>query len=150
MLKRARPEWLRPFFHLSIANYVFSGIGNRNLLQAPKRIAVRISRRLSGVALDREVQRYIDEARQGAILVSPAISPGEKRTMREAFNAGLPTIVIMENGFTPMSKPHGEQFYACAQGRLLMLSAWEHHNEKWKITAEQCRQLNLMALSVCE
>ena len=97
-----------------------------------------------------EVQRYLDEARNGAILVSPAISPGEKRTMREAFNAGLPTIVIMENGFTPLSKPHGEQFYACAQGRLLMLSAWEHHNEKRKLTAEQCRQLNLMALSICE
>ena len=70
--------------------------------------------------------------------------------MREAFNAGLPTIVIMENGFTPLSKPHGEQFYACAQGKLLMLSAWEHHNDKRKLTAEQCRQLNLMALSICE
>ena len=150
MLKRARPEWLRPFFHLPIASYIFSGIGNRSLLQAPKRLAVRLSRRLSGAALDFEVQRYLDEARKGAILVSPAISPGEKRTMREAFNAGLPTIVILENGFTPLSKPHGEQFYACAQGRLLMLSAWEHHNEKRKLTAEQCRQLNLMALSICE
>lgn len=150
MLKRARPEWLRPFFNLPIASYAFSGIGNCSLLQAPKRIAVRISRRLTGAALDSEVQRYLDEARKGAILVSPAISPGEKRTMREAFNAGLPTIVIMKNGFTPLSKPHGEQFYACAQGRLLMLSAWEHHNEKRKITAEQCRQLNLMALSICE
>ena len=150
MLKRVRPEWLRPFFRLPIASYFFSGIGNRSLLQAPKRIAVRISRRLSGAALDDEVQRYIDEARKGAILVSPAISPGEKRTMREAFNARLPTIVIMENGFTPLSKPHGEQFYACAQGRLLMLSAWEHHNDKRKLTAEQCRQLNIMALSICE
>ena len=150
MLKRARPEWLRPFFQLPIGSYLFSGIGNRSLLQAPKRIAVRVSRRLSGAALDNEVQRYLDEARNGAILVSPAISPGEKRTMREAFNAGLPTIVIMENGFTPLSKPHGEQFYACAQGKLLMLSAWEHHNDKRKLTAEQCRQLNLMALSICE
>ena len=42
--------------------------------------------------------------------------------MRAAFDAGLPTIVIMENGFTPLSKPHGEQFYACGQGTLLMLS----------------------------
>ena len=89
-------------------------------------------------------------AKEGTVLVSPAISPGEKRVMRTAFDAGLPTIVIVENGFTPLSKPHGEQFEACAQGRLLMLSPWEHHNEKRKLTAEQCRQMNLMALELCE
>lgn len=31
----------------------------------------------------------------------------------------------------------------------LLLAPWEHHNEKKKITAEQCRQLNLMALEIC-
>ena len=70
--------------------------------------------------------------------------------MRAAFDAGLPTIVIMENGFTPLSKPHGEQFYACGQGTLMMLSPWEHHNEKRKLTAAQCTQMNLMALEICE
>ncbi|MBQ1667312.1 MAG: transposase, partial [Prevotella sp.] len=73
----------------------------------------------------------------------------EKRVMRAAFDAGFPTIVIMENGFTPLSKPHGEQFEACAKGKLLMLSPWEHHNEKRKITAEQCQQMNLMAMEIC-
>lgn len=150
LMKRARPEWLRPFFGLQIGQHCFSGIGNRALLTAAKRKAVRVSRRLSDEEIAREVERYLEEARQGTVLVSPAISPGEKRVMRAAFDAGLPTIVIMENGFTPLSKPHGEQFYACGQGRLLMLSAWEHHNDKRKLTAEQCRQLNLMALSVCE
>ena len=33
----------------------------------------------------------------------------------------LPIIVVLRNGFTPLSKPKGEQFDACAQGRLLML-----------------------------
>ena len=84
------------------------------------------------------------------MLVSPAISPGEKQVMRAAFDAGLPTIVIMENGFTPLSKPRGEQFYACANGQLLMLSPWEHHNEKRKLTAQQFTEMNLMALEICE
>lgn len=109
-----------------------------------------MSRRLSDEEIAREVERYLEEARQGAVLVSPAISPGEKRVMRAAFDAGLPTIVIMENGFTPLSKPHGEQFYACGQGTLLMLSPWEHHNEKRLLTAAQCTQMNLMALELCE
>ena len=99
-MKRARPEWLRPFFGLQIGQHSFSGIGNRALLTAAKRKAVRVSRRLSDEEIAREVERYMEEARQGAVLVSPAISPGEKRVMRAAFDAGLPTIVIMENGLT--------------------------------------------------
>ena len=150
LMKRARPEWLRPFFGLKIGLHSYSGIGNRELLTAAKRRAVRVSRRLNDDEITREVYRYLEEARQGAVLVSPAISPGEKRVMRAAFDAGLPTIVIMENGFTPLSKPHGEQFYACGQGSLLMLSPWEHHNEKRKLTAAQCTEMNLMALEICE
>ncbi len=91
----------------------------------------------------------MEAARHGAVLVSPAISPGEKQVMRTAFDAGFSTIVLMENGFTTMSKPKGELFDACANGRLLMLSPWEHHNEKRAINATQCTQLNLMAIEIC-
>ena len=150
MMKRACPEWLRPFFDYRIGTHSYSGIGNLQLLAVPKRKAVRVSRRLTDSEIAAEVGRYMAMAKEGTVLVSPAISPGEKRVMRTAFDAGFPTIVIVENGFTPLSKPHGEQFEACAQGRLLMLSPWEHHNEKRKLTAEQCCQMNLMALELCE
>ena len=150
MMKRSNPEFLRPFFGLRIGEYTFNGIGNRGLLQVERRVAVRVSRRLVGEDLDRTVERVLREAREGAVLVSPAISPGEKRIMRAAFDEGLPTIVIVENGFTKLSKPHGEQFYACGEGRLLMLSAWEHHNDKRKLTAYQCVQMNMMAFAICK
>ena len=150
MMKRLRPEWLRPFFGLRIGSQVYSGIGNRELLTACKRTAVRVSRRLTDSEIEAEVVRYLTMAKEGTVLVSPAISPGEKRVMRTVFDAGLPTIVILENGFTPLSKPRGEQFYACAKGHLLMLSPWEHHNEKKKLTAEQCQHMNLMVLELCE
>jgi len=150
LVKRACPERLRPFFGLRIGSHTYSGIGNRTLLDAPRHLAVRVSRRLNEQEVENEVFRYLQEARNGAVLVSPCISPGEKRVMRATFNEGLPTIVIMENGFTPMSKPHGEQFYACAKGHLLMLAPWAHHNEKQKLTAEMCQQMNLMALEICE
>lgn len=149
MTKRDNPTLLHPFFDLHIGNHTYSGIGNRQLLAAQHRVAVRISRRITGQQLDAEIAHYLQLAHNGTVLISPAISPGEKAVMRAAFNAGLPTIVIMANGFTPMSKPHGEQFYACAEGRLLMLSAWEHHNERQKLTANQCQQMNLMALELC-
>ena len=150
MLKRARPEFLRPFFHLRIGSQTYSGIGNRQLLAAPHRMAVRLSRRLTDSEIEREISRHLEAARQGVVLVSPAISPAEKRVMRAAFDAGFPTIVLMENGFGPLSKPHGEQFYACSKGTLLMLSPWEHHNERRNLTAYQCQQLNLMALEIAQ
>lgn len=150
LLKRARPEWLRPFFGLKIGSHSYSGIGNRLLLTASKRKAVLVSRRLNEKMIDEETARYLEMAKQGTVLVSAAISPGEKRVMRVAFDAGLPIIVIMQNGFTPLSKPKGRQFDACARGVLLMLSPWEHHNEKQMITSAQCRQMNLMALEICE
>ena len=150
LLKRARTEWLRPFFGLQIGSHTYNGIGNRLLLTASKRKTVLVSRRLTDSMIEEETARYLELAKQGTVLVSAAISPGEKRVMRAVFDAGYPTIVIMQNGFTSMSKPHGRQFDACASGALLMLSPWEHHNEKQKITAVQCRQMNLMALEICE
>lgn len=148
LIKREKPDMLCAFFGLCNGRWTLNGIGNRALLTAPQRMAVRISRRLSAEQLEQEVSRYLQAAAAGAVLISPAISPGEKRVMRIAFNMGLPTIVIMPNGFTSLSKPHGEQFDACAQGRLLMISAWEHHNERQPLTAYMCQQMNLIALEL--
>ena len=150
LLKRAKPEFLRPFFNLRLGSFVYNGVGNRALLSAPQRQPVRVSRRCTEQDIKAEVARFMALACQGTVLVSPAISPGEKRVMRAAFDAGLPTVVIMQNGFTPLSKPKGEQFYACSEGRLLMLSAWDHHNEKQPLTAHQCQRMNLMALELCQ
>ena len=150
MVKRAKPALLTPFFGLRIGSHTYNGIGNRQLLSVASLVAVRLSRRLTEQQIEAEAARYMALAREGAILVSPAISPGEKKVMRQAFNAGLPMVIILPNGFTPLSKPHGEQFDACAEGRLLMLSAWEHLNERKPLTASQCQQMNLMALELCE
>ena len=148
LMKREHPDLLRPFFNLQLGSHTYNGIGNRALLTAPQRLAVRVSCRLVGKDLDAEVARNIEAARAGTVLISPAISPGEKRVMSEAFDLHLPTIVVLRNGFTPLSKPKGEQFDACCEGRLLMLSAWEHTNERIALTALDCQQMNLMALEL--
>ena len=150
MMKRERPDLLQPFFNLKLGSYTYNGIGNRDLLSAPQRMALRVSRRLTGQQLEAEIARYLDAARKGTVLISPAISPGEKMVMRLAFDLHLPTIVVLRNGFTPLSKPKGEQFDACSQGRLLMLSTWEHSNEQVKLSATDCQQMNLMALELSQ
>ena len=145
LMKRECPHLLRPFFDWQVGSWTYNGIGNRSLLSTPWRQNVRISRRLSAEQLEAEVGRYVADAKAGCVLISPAISPGEKRVMRTVFDMGLPTVVVLRNGFTPLSKPQGEQFDACAQGRLLMLSAWPHSNERITLTAYDCQQMNLMA-----
>ncbi|MBR4242681.1 MAG: transposase [Bacteroidaceae bacterium] len=148
-LKRTFSHLLSPHFDVQVAGYTFSAIGNLDLLKAPRRLQVRVSRRCTPAQIQEEVSRYLAAARDGTLLVSPAISPGEKAVMRAAFDASLPVIVLVENGFTPLSKPGGEQFYACSAGRLLMLAPWPHHNEHRTITAAQCQALNLMATAIC-
>lgn len=149
LLKRARPEFLRPRFNMERGGYTFAAIGNLELLDSPCRLQVRVSRRCTPAQVQEEVARYLAAAREGAVLVSPSISPGEKAVMRAAFDARLPLIVLVENGFTPLTKPRGEQFDACAAGRLLLLAPWEHHNDRRAITVQQCQQLNLMATALC-
>ncbi|MBQ8938422.1 MAG: hypothetical protein IJ066_12035 [Bacteroidaceae bacterium] len=102
LLRRQRPEWLRPRFGLRLGSHTFAAIGNLSLLQRPC-CAVRVSRRCSEVQIAEEVQAYLAAARAGTVFVSPAFSPGEKRVMRAAFEAHLPVVVLVENGFTPYS-----------------------------------------------
>ena len=96
------------------------------------------------------MNHYLGLAKRGAVLVSPSISPGEKAIMRAAFDAGYPLILLQENGFTELAKPGGARFDACAEGRLLILAPWGHHNQRLAINRSQCLSLNDMARAICE
>lgn len=147
LLRRQNPEWLHPKFHIQIGTQEYATIGNLQLLKRPC-LAVRVSRRCSEEQIQTHINTYLSAAQKGSVLVSPAISPGEKRVMRAAFDAKLPVIVIVENGFTDYTKPSGEQFDACAEGRLLLLAPWEHHTDNRKLTQQQCQAMNLMAIEI--
>ena len=150
LMKREYPDLFRVQRQLLIGNQSFSAIGNRFLLQRPYLIPVQCSRRLSEEQIHQAINDYMQEARSGAVLVSPSISPGEKAIIRTAFEENLPIIILLENGFTHLAKPHGKRMDACARGQLLLLAPWEHHNEKKTISRNQCLSLNDMAKMVCE
>ena len=135
---------------LNYAGFSFSAIGNRFLLERPLKIQVQCSRSISESDLQIKTNECLKAARQGAILVSPAISNGEKVIMRAAFEEGLPLVYLQENGFTDLAKPGGKRMDACARGQLLILAPWEHHNEKITIKRGQCLELNEMARAICE
>ena len=150
LMKRENPDLFRVQRGLTYAGQSFSAIGNRFLLERPVKLQVQCSRRICDEELKVKLNDCLRAARQGAVLVSPAISMGEKSIMRAAFEEGLPLIYLQENGFTDLAKPGGKRMDACARGQLLILAPWEHHNEKKTIKRGQCLELNEMARAICE
>lgn len=147
-MKRARPELLRVRQGVDVCGSVCSAVGNLSLLTAARKLRVRISRSIDATLLEQEKERMLTAAREGTVLVSPAISPGEKAITRAAFDEGLPMIVLLDNGLDPMSKPSGERFRACAEGRLLLLSPFPHRNNRTTITRATCEALNALAWDI--
>ena len=149
LMKRENPDLFRVQRGLTYAEQNFSAIGNRFLLERPVKLQVQCSRSISDEELKDKIDDCLQAARQGAVLVSPAISKGEKAIMRAAYNEGLPLIYLQENGFTDLAKPDGHRMDACAKGQLLILAPWEHHNEKTTIKRNQCLELNELARVIC-
>jgi REP element-mobilizing transposase RayT len=150
LMKRENPSLFRVQRGLTFAGHSFSAIGNRFLLERPVKKQVQCSRSIHESVLQARMNECLRAARQGAVLVSPAISKGEKAIMRAAFEEGLPLIYLQENGFTDLAKPGGMRMDACARGQLLILAPWEHHNEKILIKRGQCLELNEIARAICE
>ena len=149
LMKREHPDLFRVQRGLMVGGQSFSAIGNRFLLQRPVLMQVQCSRRLSDAEIQERVDYFLKAAAKGAVLVSPSISPGEKAVMRAAYDRGFPLVVLQENGFTDLAKPGGKRMEACAEGRLLILAPWEHHNERTVIRRDQCLSLNEMARTIC-
>ena len=150
LMKREHPNLFRVRFGVSIAGQNYAAIGNQFLLSAPQKIQVQCSRRLTDAEIQEKVNFFLKEARQGAVLVSPAISKGEQAVMRAALDAHLPIIFLTPWGFNAFSKPGHQYFDACAEGRFLILAPWEHQNQRIPLTREMCLTLNEMTKSLCE
>lgn len=83
----------------------------------------------------------------GAVLVSPCISEGEREIARRAFAAGARVVTLANKGFSPLYKPGGKLFDACAAGNLLMLAPanWPHLPGEKRMTREDACALNRLA-----
>ena len=83
-------------------------------------------------------------AKHGAVLLSPCVSDGERQIAREALAAGMPLITMANKGFSPLQKPSGRYFDACAGGRLLMLApaAWPYQPGEKPMTRFDATAMN--------
>ena len=148
-IKRHHQDYFQVQRNVQVGGLTFAALGTLFLLNAPQLVQVQCTRRMTEEQIADTRHRFLEMANNGAVLVSPSISSGEKAVMRAAFEQGYPIIVLLENGFAPLAKPGGKRFDACAQGRLLLLAPWEHHNERRTIQRQQCKELNAMAAAIC-
>ena len=145
LVKHVYPELFRIVRDKQVAGNNYDLIGNNELLSSLKIKALKISRNIPDAELEKVKNGILDEARNGAVIVSPFISQGERVIREELMACGLPFIWISEQGLSEYYKPVGKLFDHCANGHLLILAPWKYQTERQKLTREQCLQLNEMA-----
>lgn len=145
LLKRQHPDLFRVQQSLTFGSHSYSAIGNCLLLERPYKLQLQCSRSLTTEQIESRKAWFLQEAEAGAVVITPSISPGEKAITRALFEARCPLVLLVENGFTHLTKPGGRLMDACAAGRLLILAPWAHHNERQTISRAQCLNLNGMA-----
>lgn len=149
LLKRTNPQYFKPQGKQTIAGIDMEIMGNMSLLHNSVKLQVQCSRHLYPNEIEQRKQYFLSAALQGAVIVSPCISPGEKQIATAVLEARLPLIVLLLKGFPPFFKPQPRYLTACAEGRLLMLSPYPWQNEKIENMRQRCLQLNNLAADIC-
>lgn len=123
--------------------------GDRNLLSRPC-LPVVCHRKYAG-RLEKQKQRCLDAAKQGVVLVSARIAPGEQTIMDEAASHGYALVLIVDNGFPEVYHPSTERIERCAEDKLLIVSPWEYHYRRKDedITVMECKTMNCIAQALC-
>ena len=147
LAKRCHQEFFR-HDTVVIGGSTLHAFGNMRLLADTWRVAVRCSRSLNDEEQQQACQDYLRQADEGAVLVSPFISPGERMVLRAAIECCHRLIVIADNGFPPYYKPGGRLFDACAAGRLLLLSPFGYHTQQVDLSRSVCNQMNAIATTL--
>ena len=148
-MRRSHLDYFRVRFDFTVAGRSYAAIGNRFLLDYPRKVVVQCSRSLTPEQIEAEVSEKLALAREGAVLVSASISDGEKAVMDAALKAGLPQVFLSPRGFNEYSRPGHRYYEACAEGRFLILAPWPYNNRETPLTRQMCLELNAMAKDIC-
>ena len=155
--KRLKPGYFRVQKDIEIGDRKYDGVGNVAILMGEGFDTVHVRSWMVKAAEngeDKELRDYMNSrvllARKGTVMVSPFISPQEKRVMQVLLQEQLPFILLTDNGFRDYYKPSDGLFDACAAGRLLILSPWAYEDGKRHISRSECVALNGMAEEICK
>ena len=132
-IRQECPHLMERQLHLWISGREYAAFGNLFLLKYPIKEQVFFHRKdlQTGQptefteAYQQERARLLRIAEEGTVLVTPGISKGESLVVNDALDAHLPLILLQKEPIGEYWKPAQRRFYACAAGRLLILSPWQ-------------------------
>ena len=141
-MKKLHPDLFRIHQQTQIAGTNCTTLGNIFLAEHPQRAVLQCSRSLTKEQIETLSKKYLEEAANGTIYITAAISEGEKQIARTLREAGYPLIVLLEKGFPEPDSPHytyykpqGVYFEACAAGKLLLVEPPKELFERADIVA---------------
>lgn len=147
-LKIHYPDRLRKVYNFVAGKkgHQYTAVGNTFFVKYPERVQVRCHRNLSESEIQQEVSHYLSLAHQGAILVSPFISPAEKAVYDACYKEHLRMIHIVNRALDgQFIYPTGRDLQGCINEFLLVLAPYTNYSEETKdarITRNQCLNLN--------
>ena len=96
-------------------------------------------------------EQCLELAAQGDILVSPAISAGEKDIVYSALQQGCTVIKLRREPFTTTSHPSSNDRQWCAHGSMLVLAPWPSAGDTpTESRRQQFSNLNQLAGRLCQ
>ena len=153
-MRKAHPDLFRRINDLRHVRLppeeTWTGYGNLFLLDKTELYPLQVSRRITPQDLAALREEMLECVRNGGVLVSPFISPGEKEIARAALDAGGSVILMKPDGFPPYFKPHGKYFDLCQQGRLLLLACRPPSTAATPVTRDLCLAMNRWSQHIAE
>ena len=143
-LKRNNPNFFAVRQNICLQGRTVSMVGNHLLLEADNIVAVHVRSRFTDDEARQHMNDCILKARQGAVLVSPFISPKEQMVRAQAIIEELPLIQISAEKMHQFYKPSGDLITLCAQGKALIISIGTLDNQR-RISRSECEQMNNIA-----
>jgi len=148
LVRRNNPDYFQRINNLQIHGQNYSAYGNLFLLQDPQKTAVRISRKFTDEELLAKKRQWLATVENHGVLVSPFISPAEKKVRDWAIDNNGKIIQVMPNGFPPKYKPSGNSFTLCQQGRLLQIAPADYQSAGFTLTRQLSLRLNTLAEAI--
>lgn len=145
LMRRQLPSLMERRLHLRVGSHDYAAFGALFLLKRAEKEQVFYHRKDKKTGMPTELtekyrekrEEQLAEAREGVVLVSPAISKGEKLVIDTAIDEGLPVIHLQKEAIGRYWKPELKRFEACARGALLILAPWGLDEEIIKNAAER-------------
>ena len=124
--------------------------GNCEMLNCP--ILPVVCHRKDTLLHSHQLQRCMEKAAEGTVLVSARIAKGEQRIMDDVIAQSYPVTLIADNGFPDIYHPSEVRIQMCAEGHLLLVSPWQYHyrGSDEMITVAECKTMNCIAQAICK